>query len=154
MKKLFLKVSNFWKIPGRNKALFFQVIGLSIYRGYLVATRSPQAHSEKLFKKNQNQQIPTLDQLKNARDIAYAIKLGAKYIPWKNVCRHQSWQAGWLLQAQNIPFSYQVGVKKSGKPEGHSWVKVGDIFISGECEVDQYHLLDFSDQILSDSKSI
>ena len=69
--------------------------------------------------------------------------LGQKYIPWKNVCRHQAWQAVYLLNYFNIPYVHQVGFKKdqSNKTLGHSWVISYGFFITGECEIQEYKII-------------
>ncbi|MDI1323202.1 MAG: lasso peptide biosynthesis B2 protein [Algoriphagus sp.] len=144
MKSLLHKARSFREIPKRRKALFFKVIGLSIFRGYLIIKSSPKAFSEKLVNTATNQTSPTMGQLVKAKDIAFAIQLAAKYIPWSNVCRHQSWQAVYLLTESKIPFTYQVGVKKNSTSDGHSWVMVENIFISGACDLNEYQLLNFS----------
>lgn len=137
------KLKSFWRISRQRKILFFKVIGLSIYRGVLYFTGSPKAFSEKIIPKFPGAEV-SIQQVESAKDIAFAIGLAAKYIPWRNLCRHQSWQAIYLLNEKKIPFKYQVGIKKSNASEGHSWVMVGDRFICGICDITEYQLINFS----------
>ncbi len=143
MKKLGSKLKSFWRISRQRKILFFKVIGLSIYREILFYTGSSKAFSEKIIQEFSENEI-TKQQFEEANDIAFTIGLAAKYIPWPNLCRHQSWQAIYLLNEKKIPFKYQVGIKKSNGSEGHSWVMVGDRFISGVCDITEYQLIIFS----------
>ena len=146
MRKLLRKAASFWNIPTHRKLLFLKVVRLSVYRGFLGLIGSPLAFSEKIIEMDSNQKRPSQDQMDEARDIAFAIQLGAIYIPWPNVCRHQSWQAIYLLNERKIPFKYQVGTRKSNSADGHSWVTVGDSFICGACEISEYHVINFSDR--------
>jgi hypothetical protein len=143
MKSLIRKVNTFLEIPFQWKILFFQVIGLSLYRGFLVLIKSSKAYSETVVSDIPVNRVLSKEQLSASKDIAFAVQTAGKYIPWKNTCRHQSWQAIQLLNQQNIPYSYFVGVKKSNTEEGHSWVIVADKFICGKCDPQEYHLIIF-----------
>lgn len=140
MKRVGVKLQIFCGISRKRKILFFKVIGLSIYRGFLFYSGSPKAFSEKIIKQFPNSEV-TKQQLNDALDIAFAVGLGAKYIPWTNQCRHQAWQAIYFLNQKDIPYTYQVGVKIKNKEEGHSWVIVEKKFISGSCQINEYALL-------------
>ena len=125
--------------------LFFQVVTLSILRGVLKLIGSKLAYSEQLVSERSEKQVHQIsaEQWKKAKDIAFAIELGQKYLPWRNFCRHQSWQAIVLLKAANIPFTYHIGIKKGQESEGHAWVMVGGKFISGKCSLADYQELSF-----------
>ncbi|TDQ19394.1 transglutaminase superfamily protein [Algoriphagus boseongensis] len=143
MKSLIHRIKTFWNTPIKRKVLVLKVISLSIYRGYLVLIKSPNAFSEKIVIKNFSTIQLSQQQFEESRDIAFAVQTAAKYIPWPNACRHQSWQAIQLLKKQNIPFTYFVGVKKNNPVEGHSWVIVGDRFICGFCDLKEYHQITY-----------
>tara|TARA_R110000868_G_scaffold82148_2_gene232092 strand:- start:121 stop:546 length:426 start_codon:yes stop_codon:yes gene_type:complete len=139
MKRLF---KNIFILTIRQKKLIVQVFVLSIYRYLLLLLRSNTAFSEKIIKKAPHDVFLSPKKTAIARDIALAITIVNKYVPWKNVCRHQSWQAVYLLLKYHIPFQFYVGVKKSSETtEGHSWVKVNDKFICGRCNEKDYVIL-------------
>lgn len=144
---LLSKLQSFLTLSGRRKLLFFEVVMLSIWRAFLRWTGSRRAFTENLIKNSSTDtsSIPSPSQIKQARDIAVAIELGRKYIPWKNLCRHQAWQAVKLLQKADIPFTYHVGIKKEGphRNEGHAWVMVNGRFISGKCRLSEYREIKF-----------
>ena len=139
------KLNTFVGFSARQKKIVFAVFLLSVYRFILLLISTDKTSSESLFKKYRSDRILTPNDIVISREIARAIGIGVKYIPWENKCRHQSWQAIKLLVYYNIPFSYYVGVKKinSGKREGHSWVKSGDRFIAGFCNTADYILINF-----------
>ncbi len=144
------KFLSFYRLPWRCKKIFFKVIFLSIYRGLFFLLNFPHAFTENLIKKTTSQKVLKHrdSQLTIAKDIAFAIELGRKYIPWKNLCRHQAWQAVYLLQKAGIPFTYHVGVKinEPKRGEGHAWVMVNGKFISGKCRVSDYKEIVFNSQ--------
>jgi len=136
------RVKSFLRSSNRRKLLFIQVIALSIFRGMLRILGSKNAFTENLLTHTASLSMdsPSLLQEEAARDIAFAIELGRKYIPWENRCRHQAWQAVVLLQRECIPFTYHVGLKKesANRSEGHAWVLVNGRFISGKCKLSDY----------------
>ncbi|WP_209329430.1 lasso peptide biosynthesis B2 protein [Lunatimonas salinarum] len=143
MKRLLNRALSFIRLKRSRKILFFEVLLLSAYRGILVFFRSPLASSERLFQEDElSVDSPiSADQLVWIADISAAIRLGAKYIPWVNVCRHQAWQAIRLLRKYRIPYSYHVGMKRvptNGKRDAHAWVMAGGRFVSGHCRREDY----------------
>lgn len=121
---------------------------LSIYQKILATVKSPRAYTENLVK-NKFSNLPkelNSKELRIIKDISIAIELGRKYIPWKNLCRHQAWQAVFLLQKAKIPFTYHVGIKKAdvNRSEGHAWVMVNQKFVSGKCKLSDYAEINFS----------
>lgn len=145
--QLSIKINRFINLSKERKLLFFEVVALSVRRTVLKLLGFKSAYTENLIKKSLtfNPDILSPSQLQDARDIAIAIELGRKYIPWKNLCRHQAWQAVILLQKAGIPFTYHVGIKKEGpnRNEGHAWVMVDGRFISGKCRLSEYREIKF-----------
>jgi hypothetical protein len=141
MKRLIRKLKTVVFLSSRQKKLVLLVFCLAIYRNILLLRRSKEAFTEHIC---QNYHRRTKVKLTNekiaiANDITMAITIANKCIPWKNVCRHQSWQAVRLLLKYQIPFDYTVGIRKvKTKSEGHSWVKVELQFICGRCNERQY----------------
>ena len=142
MKSLVSRLNNAIKLSGRQKKLVLTVFWLSIYRNILLFKRSKAAFSEHICKNQDATNTLTADKILVAKDIALAISIVNKYVLWKNVCRHQSWQAVYLLLKYQIPFSYSVGIHKTKQvKEGHSWVKVGGNFVCGKCEEREYFIV-------------
>ncbi|MCS5489160.1 lasso peptide biosynthesis B2 protein [Algoriphagus limi] len=140
MKKVLKKLKSFHSLSPKERKLFFQVIFLSIYREILFFIGSEKAFSEKIMREHPRKNISEENE-EYAAEISKAIQLAAKYIPWRNKCRHRSWQAVYLLNKKRIPYSYQVGVNRSKISEGHSWVKVNARFITGYCNTSDYTIV-------------
>ena len=139
MKRL---LRNIFVLTRRQKKIIVLVFLLSIYRNLLLLLGSKQAFSENLSQNSKCKNSITDDKKLIAKDIALAITIVNQYVIWKNVCRHQSWQAIYILNKFHIPFQFYVGVKKNLKAtEGHSWVKVNDKFICGRCNEKDYLIL-------------
>lgn len=142
MKSLVSRLNNAIKLSGRQKKLVLTVFWLSIYRNILLFKRSKAAFSEHICKNQDATNTLTADKILVAKDIALAISIVNKYVLWKNVCRHQSWQTVYLLLKYQIPFSYSVGIHKTKRvKEGHSWVKVGGKFVCGKCDEREYSIV-------------
>lgn len=129
-------------ISKQQQKLIVMVFVLSVYRNFLLLIGSKKAYTEHVLKNEKIDAFLNCDKDLVAKDIALAINLTKKYIFWKNVCRHQSWQAVFLLQKHQIPFDFFVGINKTkNKNEAHSWVKVGKKFICGMCNESSYFVI-------------
>ena len=142
MKRLLRKLKTGIFLTPRQKKMFLAVFFLSIYRNILLVLGSKKAFSEHISKKQNPETLLNPEKMALAKDVAVAITLANKYIPWKNVCRHQSWQAIILLLKYQIPFEYFVGIHKTKTiKEGHSWVKVNQNFVCGKCNEKNYLII-------------
>lgn len=142
MKRLLKILKNVLILTAPQRKLILLVFWFSIYRNFLLLWGSKKAFSEYIFKNHEVKVALTIEKIAIAKDIAMAIHIVNKYVPWKNVCRHQSWQAVYLLLNYQIPFDYYVGIEKNKpKKEGHSWVKVNGKFICGRCNEKNYYIL-------------
>jgi hypothetical protein len=142
MKLLLRKFKNALFLSARQRKFILLVFWLSIYRNLLLLCNSQKAFTEHICKKKHIKKSVTTEKIAIAKDIAVAIAIVNKYLLWKNVCRHQSWQAVYLLLKHQIPFEYAVGIHKTKIiKEGHSWVKVNDKFICGKCNVSDYSIV-------------
>ncbi len=142
MKVLLKRLRNVFIITARQRKLILLVFWLSIYRNLLLLWGSKKGFSEYICKNQDVKALLTPEKIVVAKDITLAIHIVNKYVLWKNVCRHQSWQAVFLLLHYQIPFDYFVGIEKNKpKKEGHSWVKVNDKFISGRCNANKYQIV-------------
>jgi hypothetical protein len=142
MKLLLRKFKNALFLSARQRKFILLVFWLSIYRNLLILWGAKKAFTENICKKEHIKTSITKEKIAIAKDIAVAIAIVNKYLLWKNVCRHQSWQAVYLLLKYQIPFEYAVGIHKTKIiKEGHSWVKVNDKFICGKCNVSDYSIV-------------
>lgn len=139
---MFSKLKNIIILSKRQQKFILLVFWLSIYRNLLLLVKSKKAYSEHICKYKDKEVVLTSEKIAIAKDITMAISIVNKYILWKNVCRHQSWQAVYLLLLYGISFEFFVGIKKhTPKTEGHSWVKVNGRFICGKCNENDYYII-------------
>jgi hypothetical protein len=136
------KINTAFRMPPRKWGLLFRVLGLSLQAWYLDRYNHQVFKPESRLKMDLREPDSDADILK-VRDIAWAIRSVAKITPWLNVCRHQAWQASVLLSESGLKFVYFIGAKKndSGAMDGHSWIISANRFVSGRCNVRDYHII-------------
>ena len=118
--------------------MIVQALGLSLYTWFLFNFFNRFArfgektnHEGTLEKKYQDK----------AGDIAFAIKTVSRWVPWKNVCRHQAYQAKILCNYHKIPCLIFIGFKKDtdqNKIQAHAWAVAAEEIITGFCNPDDY----------------
>ncbi|MFD2520335.1 lasso peptide biosynthesis B2 protein [Emticicia soli] len=135
--KTWQKVRSFMKLSVRQKLLIFFVGFLSFYSFLLFKFFKQRATFGRISSGNQG--ILNLD-MNLVNDIRFAIRIVEKYTVWKNVCRHQAYQAMILCKYYQIPYQIFIGFKKGGdgKIEGHAWTLVGNQIITGFCKPEEY----------------
>lgn len=123
--------------PSR-KTIVIQALGISIYTYFLFRYFNRRARfGEKATPLAGFNQLPH----KKANDISWAIQVVAKYISWKNVCRHQAYQAKLLCNFYKVPCLIFVGFKKEpnkNEIEAHAWTVAGGKIITGFCNPEEY----------------
>jgi hypothetical protein len=132
------KIVKHWiKLSIAQKKICIYVLFYSIYNKILSGLKFKNANCEYYYPSKLSEEL-TDEKLLIARDIRMAIILVNKFVPWKNLCRHQSWQAIQLLLKYKILYSYHVGFFKDayGNLKGHSWVIVKNIYICGDVTLD------------------
>lgn len=142
MKRLLKRLKNVCILTARQRKLILLVFWLSIYRNLLLLWGSKKAFTEHVLQNQKVNTVLTSEKIAIAKDITMVISIVNKYLLWKNVCRHQSWQAVYLLLKYQIPFDYFVGIEKNKpKKEAHSWVKVNNKFICGKCNENKFTIV-------------
>lgn len=137
------KLNTFIGFSWSRKVLIVQTLVLSVYTYFLFAYFKKYA---RFGRKSSNETSPypaTTGGCPNpkAKDIAWAIRLADKWVPWKNVCRHQAYQAKLLCSFYNIPYYIFIGFKKdTGKNEiqAHAWTIANGRMITGFCDPGEY----------------
>ncbi|WP_162817952.1 lasso peptide biosynthesis B2 protein [Niabella yanshanensis] len=121
-----------------RKIIVIQAFCVSVYTFFLFRFFNRRARfGEKIPSTGSLYQLP----YKKAIDIGWAIQIVAKYISWKNVCRHQAYQAKLLCNLYKIPYMIFVGFKKdahTNEIEAHAWTVAGGKIITGFCNPDEY----------------
>ena len=136
------KINTALRMPPRKWMLLFQVLGLSVQAWYLDRFRATEFRPERWLNESLREPDSEAD-IQRVREIAWAIRVIAKWTPWTNVCRHQAWQGAVLMSRSGFRFKYFIGAKKNpeGVLEGHSWIISANRFVSGRCNVSEYRIL-------------
>ena len=127
-------VGKFWHLGQRRKKLLFEALALSLYARVIDAFPK---------KKIRPVQLSGLQDPEVLGDIAWAIRVSNKYVPWQNVCRHQALAAVILCTKYGQALEVFVGFRKNpetGRMEGHTWSMTNARFITGRCKVEEYTL--------------
>ena len=132
------KIKTFIRLSSARKMVVLQTIGLSFYTFLLFTFFNRYARFGKNVKATDNNTQPPD---KKAGDIAWAIQVVDKYTPWKNVCRHQAYQAKLLCNYYKIPCLIFIGFKKDkmkNEIQAHAWTIAGGKIITGFCNPEEY----------------
>lgn len=132
------KIKSFLRLGPFRKIIVIQALWISIYTYFLFSFFNRRARfGKKTAPAASFHQLPH----KKANDIGWAIQIVAKYISWKNVCRHQAYQAKLLCNFYKIPCLIFVGFKKDpnkNEIEAHAWTVAGGKIITGFCNPQEY----------------
>lgn len=132
------KINFFFKLSTSRKILVVQALGLSVYTYFLFRFFNRLARfGEKTGDATTRKYLFQ----KRVTDMAWAIQITAKYIPWKNVCRHQAYQAKMLCNYYRVPCLIFIGFKKNianNQIEAHAWTMANGKMITGFCNPDEY----------------
>jgi hypothetical protein len=129
-------VNKFFRLSNRRKVLLLKAVVLSLY------VRLKDFMPIKSIKP---MQLEGQSDLALLSDIAWAIRVCHKLVPWQNVCRHQALCAVILCEEYGQALDVFVGFRKSaetGTVEGHTWTMASGKFITGACKVQEYTLQD------------
>lgn len=143
------KIKTFARLRPQLKIMILQTFVFSLYTGFLFAFFNRYARFGERLALTENSAKNTVsssiaaDEKKHTKinDIAKAIHIVSKYIPWKNVCRHQAYQAKLLCNLYNIPYLIFIGFKKDiakNEIQAHAWTMAGGRMITGFCNPEEY----------------
>ena len=133
------KIKTFTRLSRQRKVLAVQAFAAAVYTFFLFAFFNKQARFGK--KVAAYKSLPNSIDEQNIVDIAWAIKTVDRIVPWKNVCRHQAYQAKLLCHLYNLPCFIFVGFKKDidkNEIQAHAWTIAGDTIITGFCDPTDY----------------
>lgn len=130
------KLRTFIRLSSFQKGLLIQAFGASLYTWLLFLFFKKRAGFGETLSGN----YPDLQADKRSNDIAWAIHATRKYVPWKNVCRHQAYQAKLLCNFYKIRCLIFIGFKKDKAYgiQAHAWAMAGGKIITGHCNPDDY----------------
>jgi hypothetical protein len=87
---------------------------------------------------------PNNEQLYVIAGISTSIIRTRNYTPWRNRCLEQAIVARIMLNKRGIPSTVYFGLDKSNKGlKAHTWVKCGDVFVTGKTGHENYKTISF-----------
>lgn len=71
------------------------------------------------------------------------IVLTARNMPFEAACYVQALTGKMMLKKRNVPSAIHIGMKKDkkGQLKGHAWLRVGNITVTGDRNINSYQLL-------------
>jgi len=127
------------RMEPRRRALVLEAMAtLALARAWLVL--SPFRHVARTLGSPTPADAPQLqldsrDSLAAARDVGWAIALGASRAPFRAVCLQQAVAAKLMLRRRGIPatvrFGLAPGAAPGEPPRAHAWVSAGKVKVAG-----------------------
>lgn len=131
------KIRTYLRLKDQVRIMILQVFILSLYTWFLFKFLTRCAKFGQKITEAPYKQTPN----PKADSIARAIKISSKYIPWKNVCRHQAYQAKLLCNYYKVSYRIFIGFKKDklkNEIQAHAWTEAGSRIITGFCNPEEY----------------
>ena len=133
-----MKIQTFWRMPYKEKQLFFMNFCLCGIAKVAIQCLSYKRLSVYFGRSCQMLVASTLiskEQIQQVLTIRRAIALAARYTPWNSSCLIQALIAKFWCQRHHIPYLFFIGLaKKSNQPlrrEAHAWITAGPIAVTG-----------------------
>lgn len=86
-------------------------------------------------------ELASATQLREARQLGYAVARAAQMLPWHPTCLRQAVATQRMLRRRRIPSQLELGVSVPAPPEAHAWVTVQGEPVIGHFEADRYQSL-------------
>ena len=141
------KLKTFIHLTPPLRTMVLQAWAYSVYTGFMFAFFKRYAQFGKPLLPGVAASLPnpakemSSDNFNRINHITQSIQMAAKYVPWKNVCRHQAYQAKLLCNYYKVPYQVFIGFKKditTQKIQAHAWTVAGGKIITGFCNPEEY----------------
>lgn len=135
------RIGNFIALDGADKLASLEAIGLLLYAKFLIA-RVPPGRWRSRFTAAPAAEGISHD-IATIRRVRLAILRALSLIAGAPNCLPQAIAARWMLKRRGISASLFIGTQRDGqgKPRIHAWLKVGDEWVTGLCDEEQYTLI-------------
>ncbi len=136
------KLRTFLALDRVDKIATFEAIAMVLYAKLLVASVPPRRWRNR-FGGVATQSHGQDTDLATVRRVRLAILRALNNVPGSPNCLPQALTGRWMLERRGIASSLFIGTLSDdmGKPQFHAWLKVGDEWVTGICEEDDYTLL-------------
>lgn len=138
MKKIVILLKCLWKLLFKfnieDKILFTEAFVLSGIIRFRILNIPFKKIKTKLGTYNEESvKEVSIEDYKIARKIGNAVINTCSHTPWESLCLVQSMTVQKMLKRRNISSTLYLGVNKDEKSnmKAHSWIRCGEIFITG-----------------------
>ncbi|MBT8427509.1 MAG: lasso peptide biosynthesis B2 protein [Erythrobacter sp.] len=136
------KLRTFLALDSVDKIATFEAIAMVLYAKFLVASIPPRKWRNRFGAVATQSAVQGTD-LATVRRVRLAIMRALNNVPGSPNCLPQALTGRWMLERRGIASSLFIGTQPddTGKPQFHAWLKVGEEWVTGICEEDDYTLL-------------
>ncbi|WP_434798690.1 lasso peptide biosynthesis B2 protein [Terrisporobacter vanillatitrophus] len=138
MKKIFVLLKCLWKLLFQfsieDKILFTEAFILSGIMRFKVLNIPFKKIKTNLGTYNEESaKEVSIEDYKIARKIGNAVINTCNYTPWESLCLVQSMTVQKMLKRRKVSSTLYLGVNKDDKNDmkAHSWIRCGELFITG-----------------------
>lgn len=136
------KLRTFLALDSADKIATFEAIALVLYAKFLVASVPPRKWRSSFGavatpSDGQDKDLATV------RRVRLAILRALNNVPGSPNCLPQALTGRWMLERRGIASSLFIGTQPDdvGRPQFHAWLKVGEEWVTGVCDEDDFTLL-------------
>lgn len=143
-----MKALTFWRMPFKEKAIFFinfWLLGIAKLAIQLMSYKRLSGYFGHSCKMLVASTLISQKQIQQALFIRRTILRAARYTPWNSNCLPQALVAKFWCQRYKIPYLFFIGLaKKSDLPLGrdaHAWITAGAVAITGGHCLETHHVI-------------
>lgn len=142
LQRFFSLMNTFFKIPNRERWLFFEALLLIAVARLAIRFFSFKRLLNYLGTPQEATPSTPLaaSDRKHFYQIGRAIKRSTKVAFWRTMCYEQAITAKLMLRRRSTKSTIYIGMMKSEEKgmEGHAWIRTGDYIITGNHELEKY----------------
>lgn len=139
-----LLIKKYLRISVEERRLFWQSVWYLFIAWYKTRFRHPKKYLKKIGLEGSLAPEPNLQDIAYGLLLKNAVRRAVKATPFKTKCLQQAMAGKILLNKQGVPSTIYFGVsKKDQNLKAHAWLKVGDVFITGERGHKEFVLVSF-----------
>lgn len=134
------KLARLRALSSAERLLLVEAVGALALASFLIAL-APFRRVTALAGHPERTSTAPDEQLEQIRAVRWAVRAGARRVPWRAKCIEQGFAAHWMLRRRAVPTVLHYGVARRDRGlAAHVWVRSGETDVIG-CE----NLADFAE---------